>query len=569
MIITMIQFDEEKQNKRLEDLKYQEEEDLVRILAGAKYNIPYIDLSTTTIENEALRIVPEKTARAVEIAPFKLLGKNLHIAVRSPARSELPQIMEDLKSQGYTPNLYMASHASLEKAWSRFGEISFASVSRAGGLDISGEALLDIASKVHNINDVSKVVADASADNKTHKLSHMLEIILGGAIAIKASDIHIEPGEHEVQVRFRLDGVLQNILTFPPETYKLVNSRIKLISGLKLVIKSIAQDGRFSIYESDGTEISMRVSIIPGAYGESIVMRILDPKSIQVKLEEIGIPKKLLAIMEAEIAKPNGLILITGPTGSGKTTTLYAFLRRIYSPEIKIITIEDPIEYHLAGITQTQVEKNYTFLEGLRSALRQDPDVIMIGEIRDSETAKIAVESALTGHLVFSTLHTNNAGGVIPRLIDLEVNPKILVSALRLSVAQRLVRKLCSECKAEDIVSSEDEALIRKILTGINTENKKVEEFNIDPNQPIKTWKAVGCDKCNKTGYKGRIGIFEAIQTDEAIEKIIPENPSEREIKRVAHTQGTLDMKEDGIIKILTGITSLSEVRSVVELDEE
>ncbi|MBP6854740.1 MAG: type II/IV secretion system protein [Candidatus Pacebacteria bacterium] len=565
----MIQFDEDKQNKRLEDLKYQEEEDLVRILSAAKYNIPYIDLSTTTIENEALRIVPEKTARAVEIAPFKVLGKNLHIAVRSPVRDDLSQVIEDIKSQNYNPILYMASLASLEKAWSRYGEISFASVSRTGGLDISAEALLDIANKVHNIDDVAKTVEDASTDNKTHKLSHMLEIILGGAIAIKASDIHIEPGEQNVQVRFRLDGVLQNILTFPHETYKLVNSRIKLISGLKLVIKSVAQDGRFSIFQSDGTEISMRVSIIPGAYGESIVMRILDPKSIQVKLDELGIPKKLLSLMENEIAKPNGLILITGPTGSGKTTTLYAFLRKIYSPEIKVITIEDPIEYHLAGITQTQVEKNYTFLEGLRSALRQDPDVIMVGEIRDSETAKIAVESALTGHLVFSTLHTNNAGGVIPRLIDLEVNPKILVSALRLSIAQRLVRKLCQNCKAEDVLSPEDEVLIRKILTGINTEGKKVEEFSIDPNQPLKIWKAVGCDKCNKTGYKGRMGIYEAIQTDESIEKIIPENPSEREIKRVAHAQGTLDMKEDGIIKVLTGITSLSEVKSVVELDEE
>ncbi len=565
----MIQFDEDKQKKRLEDLKYQEEEDLVRILSAAKYNIPYIDLSSTTIENEALRIVPEKTAKAVEIAPFKVLGKNLHIAVRSPVREDLTQVLEDIKSQNYNPILYMASLASLEKAWSRYGEISFASASKAGGLDISSEALLDIAQKIHSIDDVAKTVEEVASDSKTHKLSHMLEIILGGAIAIKASDIHIEPGEDNVQVRFRLDGVLQNILTFPHETYKLVNSRIKLVSGLKLVIKSVAQDGRFSIYQSDGTEISMRVSVIPGAYGESIVMRILDPKSIQVNLDEMGIPKKLLSVMEAEIAKPNGLILITGPTGSGKTTTLYAFLRKIYSSELKIITIEDPIEYHLAGITQTQVEKNYSFLEGLRSALRQDPDVIMVGEIRDSETAKIAVESALTGHLVFSTLHTNNAGGVIPRLIDLEVNPKILVSALRLSIAQRLVRKLCNECKKEQEISKEDEVVMRKILTGIKNENKIVEEVNVDPNQTLKIWSAVGCPACNGTGYKGRMGIFEAIQTDESIEKIIPENPSEREIKRTAHAQGTLDMKEDGIVKVLMGVTSLSEVKSVVELDEE
>jgi type II secretory ATPase GspE/PulE/Tfp pilus assembly ATPase PilB-like protein len=275
-------------------------------------------------------------------------------------------------------------------------------------------------------------------------------------------------------------------------------------------------------------------------------------------------------VVEEEIAKPNGLILVTGPTGSGKTTTLYAFLRRIYSPEIKIITIEDPVEYHLTGVTQTQTndEKGYTFAEGLRSALRQDPDVVMVGEIRDKETAETAVQSALTGHMVFSTLHTNNAAGVIPRLIDLGINPKILVSALSLSIAQRLVRKLCQFCKKEKALTKDETSVIKLVMDSIKKEGKSLSNYNINPDAPLKIFASVGCDKCNMTGFKGRIGIFEAIKTDEAIEKIMPENPSEREIKRVASAQGILSMRQDGIVKILNGITSIEEVQSVVDLNE-
>lgn len=337
---------------------------------------------------------------------------------------------------------------------------------------------------------------------------------------------------------------------------------------MKLTSK-IAQDGRFNIMEGN-EEISIRSSLIPGSYGESIVMRILDPKAIQVEISELGIEPYLFSIVEQEISKPNGMILVTGPTGSGKTTTLYAFLRRIYNPEINVVTIEDPVEYHLKGITQTQVnaEKGYTFPEGLHSALRQDPDVIMVGEIRDGETAEISVQSALTGHMVYSTLHTNNAAGVIPRLIDLGVNPKILVSALSLSIAQRLVRKLCTKCKREKAPTEKEVALIKNILESIKAEGKDFARYNLSPDAPIVLHEAPGCEACNNTGYAGRIGIFEAIKTDAAIEKIIPENPSEREIKEVAKTQGILSMRQDGIIKILKGITSLEEVASVVDLSE-
>src|SRR3989339_42786 len=565
----MAKFDEEKQERQLEDLRKQEEEQLVATLAESKYGLPYIDLYRLGIDNEALRTMPEKDAREMNVAPFKLFGKNIFIAIHTPSDDLLKRVKDDMERKSLLPTFYMASTASINKAWDRYKEISLAESSQVGGIDISGEILREIAKKIEKMQDIQKMVTEALEGNKIHKISRLLEIILAGAIAIKASDIHIEPEKERGRLRLRLDGILQDVNFFGLDVYRLINSRIKLLSGMKLT-STIAQDGRFNIMEGSD-EISIRSSLIPGSYGESIVMRILDPKSLQVELEELGIEPYLFGIVKEEIIKPNGLILVTGPTGSGKTTTLYGFLRGIYSPEINIITIEDPVEYHLPGITQTQVntERGYTFPEGLRSILRQDPDVIMVGEVRDGDTAEIAVQSALTGHMVFSTLHTNNAAGVIPRLIDLGVNPKILVSALSISLAQRLVRKLCAFCKKEKEASLEETKIIKRILDGMEAEGKKASDYKVNPEGPYKIFTAPGCDKCNMTGYHGRIGIFEAIRTDETIEKIIPENPSEREIKKVASVQGILSMRQDGLIKMLNGITSVEEVQSVVDLNEE
>lgn len=562
-------FDDEKSNKELSETRKAEEEELVELLARTKYNIPSIDLSSQTIENDALRVVKEEDAKKESIAPFKIVGKNLHVAIRSPQPEHLEKISGYLNSRGYIPHFYMASLSSLEKAWERYSEISYASESKSGSIDISGDTLLALGEKLKSFADIVKEIEETKKE-KIHTTSHILEVILAGAISIDASDVHFEPEEGEVRLRYRLDGVLQEVTTISHDIHKFLNSRIKLLAGLKITSHSTAQDGRFSIFMNKD-EISMRVSLIPGAYGESIVMRILNPKSIRVELENMGIEPKLYEIFMREIKKPNGLILLTGPTGSGKTTTLYSFLQKIYSSEIKIITIEDPIEYHLPGITQTQTEpeKGYTFLDGLRSALRQDPDVIMVGEIRDSETAKIAVESALTGHLVFSTLHTNNAAGVIPRLIDLDVNPKILVSALSLSIAQRLVRKLCKDCMIEDEMDTQKISIIEKIILEAKEHKKDLHGYTDKKDSVIKTYKAVGCKECNNTGYKGRIGLFEAIANDETIEKIIPQNPSEREIKKISADQGILNMKEDGVVKMLNGVTSFSEVQSVVDFYED
>lgn len=560
-------FDDDKQNKNLADLRKQEEEDLVDTLAEVRYGVPPIHLSVIPIDNDALRVIDEKDARELEVAPFKVLGKDIHVAVRSPQPDKLENLKKYFADHDYLPHFYMASLFSLEKAWDRYKEISFASESKSGSISISGETLKKMMEGIKNIEDIKKSIVEIEKSD-VHTTSHILEMALAGAIAINASDLHFEPEENTVRLRFRLDGILHEVMEIPPSAHKFINSRIKLISGLKITANSIAQDGRFSIWLGED-EISLRVSLIPGAYGESIVMRILNPKSIRVKLEDMGIEPKLYDIFMKEIRKPNGMILLTGPTGSGKTTTLYSFLQKIYSTEIKIITIEDPIEYHLPGITQTQTdsEKGYTFLEGLRSALRQDPDVIMVGEIRDSETAKIAVESALTGHLVFSTLHTNNAAGVIPRLIDLDVNPKILVSALSLSVAQRLVRRLCTHCKKERDLEAEELSVVTKIIEEAKAHNKNFADYGVNT-ENLKLSIPVGCLECNNTGYHGQIGIFEAIYNDEKIEEIITKNPSEREIREAAKDQVSLTMAEDGLVKILKGITSYEEVSSVVDLYE-
>ncbi len=562
-------FDDEKQNKNLADLQKQEEEDLVQTLSEARYGVPPVHLASMPIENDALRLIDEAEARKEQVAAFKLLGKDVHVAMRSPQPDNIANWTKFFKDREYIPHFYMASLASLEKAWERYKEISYAVETKSGSMAISGETLKKLMVNIKNIEDIKKAVQDIEKDN-IHTTSHILEVALAGAVAINASDLHFEPEENTVRLRFRLDGILHEVMEIPPAAHKFINSRIKLISGLKITANSIAQDGRFSIW-LDQDEISLRVSLIPGAYGESIVMRILNPKSIRVKLEDMGVEPKLYDIFLKEIHKPNGLILLTGPTGSGKTTTLYSFLQKIYSTEIKIITIEDPIEYHLPGITQTQTdaEKGYTFLEGLRSALRQDPDVIMVGEIRDGETAKIAVESALTGHLVFSTLHTNNAAGVIPRLIDLDVNPKILVSALSLSIAQRLVRRLCVHCKKERVVKPEELELINTMIAKAKSYNKDFAEYGVDLSNPFKLYDPVGCLECNNTGFKGQIGIFEAIYNDAKIEDIIVKNPSEREIKEAARNQVSLTIQEDGMVKILKGITSYEEVGGVVDFYEE
>lgn len=557
-----IQFDEDKQRLKLDDLRKKDEEEYMKADATGRA-MSYVNLMQSPVDSDALRLVPETKARPAKLAPFGILGKKVSVALLNPDLPEAVEVLKELTNRGYTLALFLASERSLAYAWDKYKELSFAYETKSGALDISNEQITDIVKSVKSVADIKKNIDEILAQKKSYRISRVVEIVIAGALALNASDIHIEPEEGYARLRVRLDGVLNHILDFDLDTFYLILSRVKLLSGMKINIKAEAQDGRFSVKLNDN-DIEIRASVLPGAYAESIVLRLLNPKSIAVSMEELGVEPKLLKILEHEIAKPTGMILNTGPTGSGKTTTLYAFLRKVHNPQIKIITIENPIEYHLPGIVQTQTnsEKGYTFEAGLRAALRQDPDIIMVGEIRDPETASIAVNAALTGHLVFSTLHTNNAAGTFPRMIDLGVNPKVISSAVTIAMAQRLVRKLCVFCKKEIPFEKSKKELVKRIFDTI-----KDEEYQ--KLATTKTWEAVGCDKCNATGFKGRIGVFEAIRSDQNIERVVNENPSEREIKLAALPQGILSMQQDGIVKVLRGVTSLAELERVIDLDEE
>lgn len=555
----MVHFDEDRQLRRADDLRKQEAERFAQLISE-NTGVPYVDLTLVSISPDALGLLDESTARGAKVAVFHNAGKNISVAAFSPTDPKIEPVLDTLKQAGYNVSLFVATMQSLERAWKYYEDIHKIEATKVGQIDISNEALTKFAERIKTLEDTKKLMVETLGGNSTAKVTAMLEIILASAVALGASDIHLEPEEKEVRVRFRLDGLLHDISGFDTHTYKLVLSRVKLLSSLKLNVESARQDGRFSV-QINKSDIDIRTSIIPGAYGESAVMRILNPESIKVTLEKLGMRPQLLEIMKREITKPNGMILNTGPTGSGKTTTLYTFIQEVNEPGVKIITIEDPIEYHVEGVVQTQVneKKGYTFFEGLKSAMRQDPDIIMVGEIRDNDTALTAVDASLTGHLVFSTLHTNNAAGAIPRLTDLGVNPKVLGPALNVAMAQRLVRTLCQKCKKEKEIEARERVIIQKRLDTLK-------EIDVVMEMPAKIWQPVGCEACNSVGYKGRIGVFEVIFVDEAIEQLIPMGPSESEVWKAARPQKIPDMAEDGILKVIDGLTTIEELERVVDL---
>lgn len=426
-----------------------------------------------------------------------------------------------------------------------------------GSVAIAPEITEEVEKDVKNIADFKTKIEQYIGQSVTK----LLDVILFGSITLGASDIHLEPEEDQARLRIRLDGVLQDVVFFEQNTYHSLISRLKLLSKLKLNVTDKPQDGRFSIEVAD-LLIEIRTSSLPAEYGESIVMRILNPKNL-IGLEALGLRKDLYKMFEKEIQKPNGMIIVTGPTGSGKTTTLYAFLMKIQDPEIKIITIEDPIEYHLKGVSQTQVapEKGYDFSDGLRSIVRQDPDVILVGEIRDLETAKIALQAALTGHLVLSTLHTNDAAGTIPRLVDLGTEPSSIASGLKMAVGQRLVRKVCRKCSSLVKPTSAEMAEIEK---GLKNLPSSVEAPDLK-NLKIAKAKEKGCEACNFTGYKGRKGLYEVFLVDSEIEKFILTNPPVSAVREMAIKKGMVTMYQSGLIDVALGETTLDEVKRVVE----
>ncbi|MBI2023276.1 type II/IV secretion system protein [Candidatus Giovannonibacteria bacterium] len=541
----------------LQELRKKEEEELARRLAQ-KHGIPYLDLARATVDLDSLRIIPEKEAGANSVAVIQSVGKKLQIVVTNPDRPGLAEVLDNLTRKKYEVQLFLVSPTSLKKAIDMYKEIPKFEEMISGTVDVSKAKLESFVATFHTIDNLKQKLAQMVREKDTRKASDTLELLLSGALAVEASDIHVEPGVSTARIRLRLDGVLQDLVEMPHATFQLILSRIKLISEIKLNIHDRPQDGRFTI-KTKGEDVEVRTSVLPGPYGESVVMRLLLSKTIEMEFEHLGMQPELFKIMQHELDRPNGMILTTGPTGSGKTTTLYTFLKKISSPEIKIITIEDPIEYHIPYVTQTQVDaaRGYDFSNGLRSILRQDPDVILVGEIRDFETAEIAMHAALTGHLVFSTLHTNNAPGTIPRLLDLGVKPNIISPAINTAMAQRLVRVLCPKCKTEEDATDEEKKIFEKAL------KEMPPVYSRPMPEKLKLWKSNKCEACNMTGYKGRIGVFEAFLITDEIERLIINNPSESDIRKKALEQGMLTMFQDGILKVMDGVTSFDELNRV------
>lgn len=534
--------------------KTAEEADAKRRAEALK--LPYLDLVSVKVPTEikAMQLVPEAEAREALLVPLQLVRKKLLVGAFNPEAPAAKTVVERLK-KSFAVEVAVVSLASLHHGWAYYQYVSVEEKEISGKVTIDHARLGALMGAMTNLEDVKRAITEF----KSPLTSEMLEIVIAGAMALRASDIHLEPREGGGTLRYRIDGLLYSAYDgFAAHVYHSLVTRVKLLSNLKLNVADEPQDGRFTI-DLEDRDIEVRTSLIPSEYGETSVMRVLDPNALKVNLEELGWRADDLAIVKGEIKKPNGLILNTGPTGSGKTTTLYAFLKHVWKPEIKIITVEDPIEYHLEGISQTQVDSdaNYTFASGLRAILRQDPNIILVGEIRDKETAEIALNASLTGHIVFSTLHTNDAVGAVPRLLDLGIQPQILGPALSLVIAQRLVRVLCKHCRIPSPLSKEEAERINKLLAELPTRVDRT------PYITPTVFTSKGCAECKNLGYRGRTSIFELFAITKELEEMIYKNPTELDLARLAREGGMTTMQEDGTLKVLQGITSFEEVERV------
>jgi type IV pilus assembly protein PilB len=552
----MVHFDDSFTNAKLKELHSNEEERFIEETAS-RLGFPYVNLEITQINPEAVPLIGEKMARDNNVVAFNIKNKNVSIAAKKPNSIEIQKLVQLLQTKNYIVLLHVCSLGSLEHAWKRYADIIDTSAEKKGVFTVDAEETGKMVERIKHKSDVVGLLSEISTTNNTRRISDTLSLIFAGALSLRASDIHIEPEETGIRLRYRLDGVLHDIADMDNYIYKRLMSRLKLLSGMVLNVKVEAQDGRFT-FSSGERKVEVRSSIIPGAVGESVVMRILDPSVASFDLDTINLNKHIEVILKQQLKRPNGLIITTGPTGSGKTTALYAFLREVHDESKKIITIENPVEYKIEGIMHTQTDKDYTFAKGLRAVLRQDPDVIMVGEIRDHEVAETAIHAAQTGHLVFSTLHTNNAIAGFTRLIDMGINPQVLGGAVNLILGQRLVRILCSDCKLPYQAEENEKKMIEHIMSS--------HPHPITIPKPLMLHRAVGCEICGGTGFKGRMGIFEGVLMDEAVEEVIVRDPRESAIYEAAKPQKIPTMLHDGIEKILGGTTSMMELERVVEL---
>lgn len=547
---------EEELERKLLEIQHAAEEDKYKTLAR-QLNLPYSDLKSVPIDADVLSLIDEEEARSANVAVILRGPSKLTIVTTDPKNTAAEKVISKLKLN-HKVDIIITNPQSLQEVFKRYKTIKIAEVFEIGAIEIKGGELSGLESRIGNISDIKNQAKNVSTTD-------LLEVIVAGALKTGASDIHLEAESGGVRIRYRLDGLLHDIMKIDEPSYKRALNRIKVLSKMKINIHNVPQDGRITI-RMEPVSIEIRVSVLPSEFGETIVMRLLDPRTIKKSLEELGMREDMLKDVKEVLKKPTGAILTTGPTGSGKTTMLYAFVTYLNSPETKVVTIEDPIEYQIEGISQTQVDahKGYTFASGLRAIVRQDPDIILVGEIRDSETADIALQAALTGHLVLSTIHTNDAAGTIPRLIDLGIRPQIIAPAINMAMAQRLVRKLCPSCKKTRKIT---EAELKKVKEALESISKS---RNIDMSKypKLDTGLELGipgkCKECNESGYKGRIGVFEAFSMSREVERLILKTPAISEVRDLAVAEGMVTMLQDAYLKLINGVTSLEEIERVL-----
>lgn len=514
------------------------------------FHLPYVDIAGFPVNPDILHLVSFEDAKRALLMPFFKVGKTLRIAVVNPDSKETQAVVEQLKENGFMVNKSLSSESGLLEALKFYASDQYKL--KTDVKNVVGEGEIRFEQELANLASLKDKIALLSGEEA-------LNLLHVSAIKAGASDIHYQPEETFCTIRFRIDGVLHSVFDLSREIYERLANQLKYKAGMKLNITSIPQDGRFR-FRINERNIDVRLSSLPTEFGEAFVCRILDSGRHFESFEALGFQGQSLEVLQKVTSLAHGMVLVTGPTSSGKTTTLYVLLRQLHKPELKIITLEDPIEYHLSGITQSQIneKRGYTFATGLRSILRQDPDIVMIGEIRDLQTAEVAAQAALTGHVFLSTLHTNSAPEAIPRLLTMGVPPFMIAPALSCIIAQRLVRRICQKCKQMQPLGLEEKSFFEKLLQEI---------VKIAPSQAgsltTSLARAKGCEDCNTTGYRGQLVISEILWIDDEMKLAILKNASGGEIFALARKQGMLTMREDGLLKVLAGQTTLEEIQRV------
>ncbi|MFZ1626688.1 MAG: GspE/PulE family protein [Candidatus Moraniibacteriota bacterium] len=537
----------------------------VRTLAES-LGVPLLEAAPSSIDKTILAVIPEDTARQYKMVIFDRRDGILSVAMVNPQDFDALNVLRFIaEKERLGIEVSLVTEETFEELLKSYSGTDRALEEAIVSLKKSQDSAVEIQESQKEGGALPEVFQDAP-------IAKLVDVIVKHAMEGRASDIHIEPVDGNYRVRFRVDGLLRATLVFPNDVGKAVVSRIKILANLKIDEKRKPQDGRFRVV-TENKSIDLRVSSLPVIDGEKVVMRILDKSNNMADLDKLGLWGRNREVLLRKIKEPYGIILITGPTGSGKSTTLYAFLQILNQEERNIITLEDPVEYFMEGINQSQIrpEIGYTFADGLRSILRQDPNVIMVGEIRDEETGELAIHAALTGHLVLSTLHTNDAIKALPRLIDMGAEPFLLASSIQALAAQRLVRRICENCKAEATLTPGTQKKMEAARAAIPVTEMK--DYDLDPQAVLKVYQGKGCELCGNSGYKGRIAIYEVFEvTDEAKVTITDKNANETELLKEAVHQHMLMMKSDGLLKVLKGITTIAEVERVTEgslVDEE